>query len=327
MKCLKKNGYDLQVLSYNIRYTFKEIEKISQPDICFIGKMRHDKTTENGDQFCQFHLNVVLNIKRKGAKIACMYSDNICEYADQGGEMYKNLLYLSDLVITPSKKMKEHALKRVASQTRVITITDPQLFEEQPFKRLLPNQICRLIWFGNDKNIEYLQDILPPLTKNSNANMNYVLTVLASTNALNAFKYQMTKSLPQSKHWTLRFVPWDANRQPEQLVKELGNSHISLIPSNPKDPLKNGVSHNRLTDSIQHGCISIASPMDSYMELNKVCLIGKDFSLLLQKAVQENKRLCRKYEILRPAFLERFKPENNLLSWTKALEMLEKGFY
>ena len=39
MRCLKKNDYDIQVISYNAKYTCNEIENIEQPEICFIGKM------------------------------------------------------------------------------------------------------------------------------------------------------------------------------------------------------------------------------------------------------------------------------------------------
>ena len=91
------------------------------------------------------------------------------------------------------------------------------------------------------------------------------------------------------------------------------------------DTLKNGVSHNRLTDSIQLGCIALASPMDSYIELSKVCLIGKDFSKLLNKAILENGRLCSKYEALRPEILERFSPKKNLLLWEETIKALDKN--
>ena len=325
MRCLKNNNYQVQVLSFNTIYTFKEINKIEQPDICFIGKMRHNSKVEDGDKFCQFHLATVLNIKRKGAKIACIYSDNVCEYNDQDAEMYKNFLYLSDIVITPSKKLEAYASKRVGPKTLLTTIPDPLIHDQKPFKRLSPRSTCRLIWFGHNKNMSYLQDILPSLINNANKNKNYVLTILASDSALNQFKERTLKCLPKLNNWTLRLVPWDIHDQPSQFIRELGESHISLIPSDPYDTLKNGVSHNRLTDSIQLGCIALASPMDSYIELSKVCLIGKDFSKLLNKAILENGRLCSKYEALRPEILERFSPKKNLLFWEETIKALDKN--
>ena len=147
MKCLEARKYHTTVLSYNKNYSFEEIKKIEQPQICFLGKMRHHAILEDGDKFCQFHLSTVLNIKRKGAKIVCLYSDHVCGYNDQDAEMYKNFLYLSDVVITPSQKLKEHAAKRIRPQTKLITIPDPELHSEQPFKKLLPKSLqINLVW-------------------------------------------------------------------------------------------------------------------------------------------------------------------------------------
>ena len=136
MRCLEANNYATKVASYNTKYTFEEIKKIEQPNICFIGKTRHNPGLENGDQFCQFHLTTILNIKRKGAKIVCLYSDHVCDYNDQDAQMYKNFLYLSDAIM-PSQKLREHAAKRVTSQTELITILNPELLQEQPFKALI----------------------------------------------------------------------------------------------------------------------------------------------------------------------------------------------
>ena len=323
MRCLKKNDYDIQVISYNAKYTCNEIENIEQPEICFIGKMRHDVHVEDGDRFCQFHLTTAVNIKRRGSKIACLYSDNVCEYDSPDAQLYKNLLYLSDLVITPSKKLQEHAKKRIPKHAKLITIPDPLFLEEKPFKRLSSNQDCNIIWFGHNKNLEYLTNILPNLISNSDAKIHYILTILASRGALESFQKYNLQKLPKSNNWSLRLVPWNIYNQPAQLIEELSNSHISIIPSDPNDPLKNGVSHNRLIDSIQSGCITLASPMDSYVELSKICLIGTKFSELLRKAVQDNARLCRKYETLRPGILDYFNPKRNLQLWDKALRLLE----
>ena len=325
MRCLKANDYDTQVLSYNILYTFEEIKKIKDPDICFIGKMRHDSKKEDGDRFCQFHLATILNLKRKGAKIACIYSDNVCEYNDQGGEMYKNILYLSDLIITPSKKLRLHASNNTQAHTEFIIIPDPEILDKKPFKRFLPGEPLKLIWFGHNKNMQYLQRELPSIIENSDKSTSYVLTILGSIHALNSFKQHTLNKLPKASNWTLRLTPWDVNRQPRQLSEELADSHISLIPSDPDDPLKNGVSHNRLTDSIQSGCIAIASPMDSYKELSEACLLGKNFPKLLQESIDNNKALCEKYEKSRQRLFEKFDPRNNLELWQKAIKTLEKA--
>ena len=89
-----------------------------------------------------------------------------------------------------------------------------------------------------------------------------------------------------------------------------------MIPSNPQDPAKAGVSHNRIVDSIRAGCLTIASPMDSYKELSKICLLGNKFSYLIASACFDYERLSTKHSLLRENLLKRFSPEKNLDGWT-----------
>ena len=124
-------------------------------------------------------------------------------------------------------------------------------------------------------------------------------------------------SIPSN--WSLRLAIWDTKNQPNQLKAELSRAQITLLPSDPLDPQKNGVSHNRLIDSIQSGCIAIASPVDSYIELAKVSLVGENFPKLLDFAVANYPRLCKKYSKLRDNVLQRFNPVLNVKKWEFAI--------
>ena len=44
-----------------------------------------------------------------------------------------------------------------------------------------------------------------------------------------------------------------------------------------KAPLKAGVSHNRLVDSIHGGWVTIPSPIKSYLELSDLALLADNF--------------------------------------------------
>ena len=77
----------------------------------------------------------------------------------------------------------------------------------------------------------------------------------------------------------------------DQLEREIARAQISILPSDARDPLKFGVSHNRLVDSIRGGCVTIASPMGSYLELEELALLGNNFGELLNNAVENYRKI------------------------------------
>ena len=112
----------------------------------------------------------------------------------------------------------------------------------------------------------------------------------------------------------------ESSDQPGQLERELRRANISLIPSDPTDPLKQGISHNRIVDALRSGCLPIASPLKSYQELSKVSVLGNDFEHLLFLATKEYARLISKHSFYRPKYLDPFSPRNNIQNWASLWE-------
>ena len=161
---------------------------------------------------------------------------------------------------------------------------DPwQLEKFHPPRALNPEKRCRLIWFGNTKNIRYLLNVINSIMGQSPKHINFLLTVLGRREALDMTFIHLKKIQANYPNWRLRLIKWNDREPIRQLEKELSKSHISIIPSDPYDPLKCGVSHNRLVDSIRGGCISIASPMDSYKELSDLAILGEDLEACSMK--------------------------------------------
>ena len=116
-------------------------------------------------------------------------------------------------------------------------------------------------------------------------------------------------------NWRVKFIIWDEKFKISQLEEEISKANISIIPSDPNDPIKSGVSHNRLVDSVRGGCITIASPMESYKELDGLALLGDNFGELLSKAIGDYERLRVQLENDRDQKLRLFSPEYNLRAW------------
>lgn len=318
IKALHNLGYITSAASLNTTFQLSEFDQLQNFDLCIASKMRsHESTDDN--LFSQFHTCCALHLKRNGAKLITIYSDHVAELKSIDSALYKNLLYLSDQVITPSKKLKSSASQAIAKTFPISIIEDPCQLSRKDFNNLNPGETIRILWFGNSPNLEYLFKELGGLFNQSNKSNKFQLTILTSKHGVEYIQQKfISRSLP--KHWSLRLVIWNINNQPGQLESELSRANITLLPSDPLDPRKNGVSHNRLLDSIQSGCIAIASPVDSYLELSKVSLIGENLPKLLNFAVDNYPRLCSKYTQLRDAALQRFNPELNIKKWELAIK-------
>lgn len=100
---------------------------------------------------------------------------------------------------------------------------------------------------------------------------------------------------------------------------EISQAHVTLIPSDPRDSLKQGVSHNRLVDSFRGGCIPIASPMASYVELSSIALLADDFVPILNGIEANYNRIIAKHDAQRDQLLARFSPQTNQRKWEEAI--------
>lgn len=318
IKALHNLGYNTSAASLNTTFHLKELDQFQDFDLCIASKMRsHESMDDN--LFSQFHTCCALYLKRNGAKLITIYSDHVAKLKSVDSELYKNLLYLSDHVITPSKKLKQYACEITAKTLPASIVEDPCLLNKQDFNKLINGETIKLLWFGNFPNLEYLLRELKNLFNQSNQSNIYQLTILTSKNGIDYIRQKFNSNYMPS-NWSLRLVMWNINNQPQQLESELSRANITLLPSNPLDPRKNGVSHNRLLDSIQGGCIAIASPVDSYLELSNACLIGKNFPKLLNFATENYSQLCEKYYSVRDAVLQRFNPDLNIKKWEIAIQ-------
>tara|TARA_B100000475_G_C14996119_1_gene314373 strand:+ start:239 stop:1372 length:1134 start_codon:yes stop_codon:yes gene_type:complete len=318
IQALNNLNYNISAASLNTTFQVTDLKKLRNFDLCIAGKIRYHESMD-ANQFTQFHSCCALDLKRKGAKLITIYSDHVAQAETIDSELYKNLLFLSDHIVTPSEKLKHLACNTIAGLSPTSIIEDPCLLPRQEFNQLNTGETIRLLWFGNVPNLKYLFREIQNLFLKSDRSKRYELTILTLEVGLRNVQHKYTSDLIRS-NWSLRLMSWDIENQPTQLKAELSRAHITLLPSDPLDPQKNGVSHNRLIDSIQSGCIAIASPVDSYIELASVSLIGDNFPKLLNFAVANYPQLCNKYSKLRDAALQRFKPELNIKKWETAIQ-------
>jgi hypothetical protein len=318
IKALGNLKYNTFAASLNTTFQLTDLKQLRDFDLCIAGKIRYHESMD-ANQFTQFHSCCALDLKRKGSKLITIYSDHVAQSESIDSELYKNLLFLSDHIAAPSERLKQLACNTRIKLAPTSVIEDPCLLPKQKFNQLNAGETIRILWFGNVTNLKYLFREIQNLFSKTDQSKKYELTILTLEVGLRIAQQKYTSDLIPS-NWSLRLTIWDIKNQPTQLQSELSNAHITLLPSDPLDPQKNGVSHNRLTDSIQSGCIAIASPVESYIELAKVSLVGDNFPKLLDFAVANYPRLCNKYSRLRDAALQRFNPELNIKKWEAAIQ-------
>lgn len=314
IKAARKVNLKTRIFSLHSDYP-QHFNELEASNICLIGKMSAN-SPDLVNKMIIANLAATTRLKNLGAKIVVQYCDNVLYMNDNISLFYNDILSLSDYIVYPTKKLQTTTRSHVKASTKEFIIPDPwQLKNEHKPRPIVENESLRLIWFGSNKNIDYLLNIMPKILQTSEQNKKYELTILA-----HSFAIERTKSYLQTikiaiPNWTIRLVLWKNNDQPQQLECEITRAHIALIPSNPNDPRKSGVSQNRLVDVLRGGCIAVASPMESYKELSEISLQGQDFCELLKIAYGQYEALSMNLIVNRNKLLSPFSPELNKSNW------------
>ena len=187
------------------------------------------------------------------------------------------------------------------------------------FSVLQERKPCRLIWFGHPSNARFLLQEIPRLAGFCSGWDCFELTVLSDANTCLEVSQKFSK-VHHKKPWTIRQVVWDFDDQPGQLDVELKRAHIAILPSDADDPRKSAASHNRAVDAIQAGCMTIASPIDSYLELKKLLLVTTDFAKTIDSGLAHYDRLTEKWPLHRSEALHRFSKDENSRKWREFFE-------
>ncbi len=296
-----------------------QIQDIGNPRICVVGKL-----TSNPDKqasIAKANIKAISHLKQKGIPIAVIYSNNWCTsrqdvLSQTRSDLYRNILFLSDAIIFTTKSMIPEGMKWAQKNTDFYVIEDPWQLEIQEFRDLDSDRTCRIIWFGMDSNVDDLIRELPEIIHKCDAKDFFELTIFSNSYSFQKVATLIKKlNLEPKKPWKFRYVNWEVTK----IKQELTRAHIAIIPSDPTSIFKSVASHNRVVDSLQGGCMVIASPLESYKELSKCILITTNFPGMINQGIIEFERLTKKWNLSRKNVLERFSPKANQLKWENTL--------
>lgn len=196
---------------------------------------------------------------------------DICEYPfvakkNAGiAEFYKKALPYCDVMTVNSTRMQELMAPHLGRAPLVI---EDAILEPVQKPAFAPGKILKLLWFGHPTNFNYLGEILPAL-KTFGEQQDCQLTIVSSPE-LKEQVPAVDKKL--SAHFSTRFVPWSFKAQRDAL----SDCDLVLIPGDPADPRKSGVSSNRIAEALQAGRFPVANALGSYLPYEAAAWLGTD---------------------------------------------------
>ena len=314
----QKLGYQIEIWSLHNSHP-EHLEEIKNVDLCIVGKISTNRE-QLANEFTMINLAFLARLKRQQVPILLIYSDHHCCKKDTIGYFYKVIVGLANAIVCPTKRLVKELKSYASENITYHQIEDSWHFDETNDLEWEPkiNHI-NLLWFGATSNIQYLIDAFPKLILSVNTSRDIKLTILSTKIAHAQFHKSIDHNIIGIKNWKISYRLWDSNQQPLQLRRELGNAQLTLLPSDPKDPSKCGVSHNRFVDAIRGGTIPIASPIESYLELSELGLISDDLPSMINYAEDNMTRIWEKIKLIRDKKLARFSPQRNHENWEKII--------
>ena len=292
---------------------------IQNPKACITGKLRIGGGQIASKNVATAHLAAMARIKSQGSKLVVTYSDHVedhgCEKSIQN--LYKDALMLADAIVYPCESIRQKARKWIDYEAIDFVIEDPWQTKEHPFESN-PSRIIKIAWFGHNTNVKYLLQILHQIESTIPEGREAIMSILSSKQACAKIK-NFLNTHPPKRNLKFNITIWDDAKQPHQLEQFLSEARFCIIPSDHKDPRKSGASHNRLVDSIHSGCITVASPLESYLELKESALISEDIISSLKEAILKQKELSAQFRSSRDKHINRFCPSTNLKKWKECL--------
>lgn len=225
-------------------------------------------------------------------------------------ELATRLSQAADVVTTSSEVMSGHARGFGAVQVEVIE--DP--VEGPPGgPRFAVGDVLRVAWFGNPVNLRYLVPWMKALCEIAQAVPVQLTLVTTPHSSINEIKAIALREAPG--RIGLALCPWSPSAQ----ARALEECDLVLIPSDTQDPLKNGVSANRLASALWAGRVAIASPLPSYRQLADFAWLGDDLRAGIEWCLAHPAEALAGVSAARPVLERRFSAHAVARQWRNVL--------
>ncbi len=229
--------------------------------LCFVGKLFLDVAPAAW-------LDACVRAKRAGARLIL----DVCDYPFEQKppdvvRFYEDALRLADAVTVNSVRMAKLMAQHTAQSPQVI---EDAILAAPGWAEFAPGKVLELLWFGHISNARYLERMMDTLVAYSAKQRCRLTMVTAPGHGLEQAVQRINAGC--APQFEARFMPWSL----EVTRMALRRCDLVLIPGDPTDPLKSGVSSNRLAEALQAGRLPVASPLASYQAFSESAWLGDD---------------------------------------------------
>lgn len=234
-------------------------------DVLIISKISHP-SLEKFHVLSKKCAELILEFKRKGTQIVTDVCDNFFIDDDYRAELYSWLIQHSECVVVNSLAMSQ--IITGLFDVEVEVVPDP-VEGNRHTTHFLNNEYPTLLWFGHQTNLKYLDGFARSLCFLSDEIKINFHAVSNKGYGLEELCHDLEKfdQINEAK-----FSNWSLEVQD----KAIQNADIVVIPGDPKDKKKLGVSSNRLIQSLWSGAFVVADRYDSYVEFEDYAWLGDD---------------------------------------------------
>ncbi len=213
-------------------------------------------------------LDACARVKKSGGRLVL----DICDYpfAEKPPAVtrfYEGALDQCDAVTVNSARMAELLAPHARQPPQVI---EDAILAAPRRPEFAPGKVLELLWFGHVNNLRYLERMMEALVAYGASQRCRLTLVTEPGQGVEQAVRRITENC--APRLEARFTPWslDATRI------ALRQTDLVLIPGDPADPLKSGVSSNRLAEALQAGRLPVASPLASYLPFGEGAWLGDD---------------------------------------------------
>jgi glycosyltransferase involved in cell wall biosynthesis len=276
----------------------------------------------------KFHFNVAPELWYQACQSArnnrCPLVLDICEYPfkkDPAAQafysgiqaFYTEALKICDAVVVNSERMAELMASHVSRRPVVI---DDAILGVMRNAEFAPAGRLRLLWFGHGTNLRYLDKCLEALVRFAGQRPCRLTVVTEGGFGAEAVTRDIDARFAPALE--VRFVEWSL----EAMAAALRRCDLVLIPSDPSDPFKAGVSANRIAEALKAGRFPVASPVPSYLVFSESGWLGDDLTEGIQWALANPIEVRARIRRGQALVSEKFAPERIGQQWRALFENL-----
>lgn len=234
---------------------------ITSARICVVGKFLAEAAPAAW-------LEAIGGVKAAGGRVIV----DVCDYpfakkSPAVVHFYEQALPQCDAVTVNSTPMAEMMAPHAPHPPLVI---EDAILGEARAPQFAPQAVLKLLWFGHQSNLRYLEPVIDALIAYSGQQR--CRLEMVTTPGFGVEQAAQHINAHHGSRLEVRFTPWS----PEATRIALRQCDLVLIPGDPHDPLKAGVSSNRLAEALQAGRLPVASPMASYLPFSDAAWLGDD---------------------------------------------------